>query len=148
MLKKRARRSSIKTVRHRKIKIRASLPKMSASSKVAARIPHIGLKPKYKKSKIPAALREQVWMHNVGPKFKTKCFVSWCKNNINVFDFQCGHIHAESNGGITHLSNLIPLCCRCNLSMGTMHLDEWERLGAKTNKLNVFNRFMNWIRCF
>ena len=138
---------------HRKIKIRASTARKmpaaaAAASKLVGKIPHIGLKQKYKKSKIPAALREQVWMHNVGPKFKTKCFVSWCKNNITVFDFQCGHKHAESIGGPTHLSNLIPLCSRCNLSMGTMHLDNWEQLGSKINDVSVFSRFMRWIRCF
>ncbi len=116
------------------------------------KIAHIGPKviaQKYKKTKIPAALREQVWMHNVGSKFKTKCFVSWCKNNITVFDFQCGHIQAESSGGATHLSNLIPLCSRCNLSMGTMHLDDWERLGSQiAPSPNIFTRFMRWIKCF
>ncbi len=116
------------------------------------KVAHIGPKviaQKYKKTKIPAALREQVWMHNVGSKFKTKCFVSWCKNNITVFDFQCGHKHAESSGGATHLNNLIPLCSRCNLSMGTMHLNDWERLGSQAApSSNFLTRFMRWIKCF
>jgi hypothetical protein len=125
---------------------------MSSGPRLASKIPHLGQKNtilKYKKTKIPAALREQVWMHNVGSKFKTKCFVSWCKNNITVFDFQCGHIQAESNGGATHLSNLIPLCSRCNLSMGTMHLNDWEQLGSKMMpSTNFLTRFMRWIKCF
>lgn len=122
----------------------------SSSAKIASKIPHLIHKNKYKKTKIPAALREQVWMHNVGSKFKTKCFVSWCKNDITVFDFQCGHKHAESNGGTTTLNNLIPLCSRCNLSMGTMHLDDWEKLGSSINPKspNMFARFFTWMKCF
>lgn len=86
---------------------------------------------KYRKCRIPAALREQVWLHTNGPYFSSKCSVKWCKNSITVFDFQCGHKHAEAIGGSTTLDNLTPLCSRCNQSMGTMHFDEWQKLGSK-----------------
>jgi 5-methylcytosine-specific restriction endonuclease McrA len=85
---------------------------------------------KYRKCRIPAALREQVWLHQNGPCFSSKCAVKWCKNRITVFDFQCGHKHAEAEGGNTTLDNLIPLCSRCNQSMGVMHFDEWQKLGG------------------
>ncbi len=85
---------------------------------------------KYRKSRIPAALREQVWLHANGPNFSSKCSVKWCKNRITVFDFQCGHKHAEAIGGHTTLDNLTPLCSRCNQSMGTMHFDDWQKLGG------------------
>ena len=81
----------------------------------------------YVKSKIPKALREQVWMIKAGKVFETKCPVSWCTNTINVFNFQCGHNVPESKGGATHIGNLIPLCSRCNVSMGNMYtIDEWN----------------------
>lgn len=106
----------------------------------------VATRQKYKKVKIPAALREQVWIKSNGPRFQSKCTVNWCKNRINVFDFQCGHRHAESAGGSTTLDNLVPLCARCNLSMGTMHLDEWELLGGRAHRTSWWTRFVNWIK--
>ena len=81
----------------------------------------------YTKGKIPKALREQVWLTSIGSKFETKCKVTWCSNKINVFDFQCGHNVPESKGGATNLGNLIPICSRCNISMGSEYtIDEWN----------------------
>lgn len=80
-----------------------------------------------KKSKIPKALREQIWLHHMGEKFQGKCNVVWCKNVINAFDFQCGHNVPESKGGETTFDNLIPICSRCNLSMANQYtIDEWN----------------------
>ncbi len=87
-----------------------------------------------RKTKIKAALREQVWLRNAGPVFTTKCQTRWCNNDINVFNFQCGHVLAESKGGATTVENLVPLCSRCNQSMGTTHLDAWNQLGAEPQK--------------
>ena len=89
------------------------------------------------KQKIPKALREQVWLVHVGPKFSTKCKVIWCTNEISVFDFQAGHNIPESKGGTTAIENLFPICARCNVSMGsTYSIDEWnvkfsDRMPAK-----------------
>ena len=80
------------------------------------------------KAKIPKALREQVWLVHIGPRFQTKCKVSWCTNTMNVFDFQCGHNIPESKGGKTDVHNLIPICSRCNQSMGNQYtINEWTR---------------------
>lgn len=92
---------------------------------------------KKRKHKIPAALREQVWIHKMGRVFQGKCPVTWCQNTITVFDFQSGHNIPESKGGATNLENLVPLCSRCNLSMGdTYTIDEWSKISgdAKTVK--------------
>lgn len=84
---------------------------------------------KYKKQKIPIAIREAVWIHRCGRVFEHKCITSWCPNTISVFDFQCGHNIPESKGGQTTLSNLYPICSRCNLSMGDRYtIDEWNAL--------------------
>lgn len=84
---------------------------------------------KVKKEKIPAALREQVWIQKSGRVFEKKCSIVWCENNITVFDFQCGHNIPESKGGKTTLENLIPICSRCNLSMSDNYtIDEWNQL--------------------
>jgi len=80
----------------------------------------------YKKKKIPKALREAVWIQHSGKVFERACFTPWCQNRINAFDFHTGHNIPESKGGATTLDNLIPLCIRCNLSMGSQYtFDEW-----------------------
>ena len=101
----------------------------------------------YKKKKVPKALREQLWIQKVGKKFETKCKTTWCKNKINVFDFQAGHDMPESKGGDTSISNLVPICGRCNLSMGNQFtFKEWCKKGNKESKWNQFvhNMFAQW----
>ena len=86
-------------------------------------------KPNGKKQKIPAAIREAVWIKSCGRVFEHKCFTSWCPNTITVFDFQCGHNIPESKGGTIAVTNLYPLCSRCNLSMGDRYtIDEWNAI--------------------
>jgi len=87
------------------------------------------------KVKIPKALREQVWIKRFGKTFSNKCSTPWCRNIMTVFDFQCGHDIAESKGGLTILENLIPLCSRCNLSMGNAYtFKEWKQLSKPQSK--------------
>jgi len=91
---------------------------------------------KYKKQKIPKALREQVWIHHFGEKFKHKCYVDWCNNNINVFDYHVGHNVPESKGGKLNIRNLKPICARCNLSMGDRYtITEWNSVNNLTDEI-------------
>ncbi len=103
-----------------------------------------------RKAKIHAALREQVWLRYAGPNFQAKCATRWCQNSINCFNFQCGHIQAESLGGPTTLENLTPLCSRCNQSMGTLHMDAWNAKSQQppTNPKHTsfWQRFKNLFR--
>lgn len=79
------------------------------------------------KQKIPKALREQVWIVHAGRVFEHKCLTTWCNNTMTVFDFQCGHNIPESKKGKTDISNLVPICSRCNLSMGSQYtFTEWS----------------------
>ncbi len=83
----------------------------------------------YKKQKIPSALRQQVWIHHMGEVFSGKCKVDWCKNQINVFNYQAGHNVPEKHGGKTALENLIPICAQCNTSMGSnFTIDSFSKL--------------------
>jgi 5-methylcytosine-specific restriction endonuclease McrA len=83
----------------------------------------------YKKKPIPSALREAVWIINCGRAFDHKCMVSWCPNIMSAFDFQAGHNIPESHGGPTNIDNLIPICARCNNSMGDRYtIDEWNAI--------------------
>lgn len=94
----------------------------------------------YKKKKIPQALRQQVWLSSCGEVYKAKCRTSWCKNNITIFDFQCGHNIPEVRGGKTTVDNLVPICGRCNQSMGHhFTFDEWCETyrGTKSQQRNV-----------
>jgi 5-methylcytosine-specific restriction endonuclease McrA len=91
------------------------------------------------KAKIPKALREQLWITTFGGVFQSKCCTLWCTNMITAFDFQCGHNIPESKGGATTLQNLVPICARCNLSMGSQHtFDEWsKKYSASPPAVNV-----------
>lgn len=89
-----------------------------------------------RKAKIPKAIREQVWRNHAGELFEGKCFVTWCTNRITVFDFEVGHNIPESKGGSLDLTNLRPLCGRCNCSMGNMYtIDEWNKIGHASQKI-------------
>jgi hypothetical protein len=84
---------------------------------------------KYKKKAIPSALREAVWIKKCGRVFDHKCNVTWCPNIMTAYDFQAGHNIPESKGGPTNIDNLIPICGRCNNSMGDRYtIDEWNAI--------------------
>lgn len=88
-----------------------------------------------KKTKIPRALREQVWLISVGKLYEKKCIIDWCNNMMNVFDFHVGHNIPESKGGSTTIENLKPICSRCNSSMSNNYsIEEWSKMGKETNK--------------
>jgi len=97
------------------------------------------------KDTIPKALREQVWLTHVGKKYESKCVIRWCKNTITVFDFQSGHNVPESKGGATDLSNLRPICSRCNSSMNDNYtIDEWIQLSKPLSK---WTRILHRYNC-
>jgi 5-methylcytosine-specific restriction endonuclease McrA len=85
--------------------------------------------PKKRKAMIPTAFREQIWLRDCGKAYESKCRVTWCQNRMTVWDFQAGHNVPESRGGKTVPDNLIPICSRCNVSMGNRYtIDEWNAL--------------------
>lgn len=80
------------------------------------------------KETIPKAVREQVWKKRMGTTFSGICTVTWCTNQMTVFDFHVGHNTPESKGGSLSITNLEPICSRCNLSMGDRYtIAEWNR---------------------
>lgn len=85
---------------------------------------------KVKKEKIPQAVREQVWIkYSEKNTFERKCYVKWCNNIINPFNFHVGHNIPEINGGTLDIDNLRSICARCNLSMGSNYtIDEWSKI--------------------
>lgn len=92
----------------------------------------------YQKKKIPKKLKEEVWITNFGKKYTSKCYIIWCSNNINVFNFHVGHDVPESRGGTVDINNLKPICDRCNLSMGNSNtIKEWNK--KYVNKKSFYN---------
>ena len=109
-------------------KIKKQLPTLTLAT--LSEIPKSGPK---KKTPIPAAFREQIWLRQFGKVYEAKCPTPWCQNTITVYDFQSGHNIPESKGGPTTPENLIPLCSRCNLSMGDRYtFDEWASINTRS----------------
>jgi 5-methylcytosine-specific restriction endonuclease McrA len=91
------------------------------------------VKTKYRKQKIPIALRQACWVRQFGETYQHKCFVDWCHRKITCFDFEVGHNLPESKGGTLDLDNLRPICRQCNIGMGNMYtIDEWRLLKIKS----------------
>jgi hypothetical protein len=70
----------------------------------------------YKKEKISAALRQQVWKDAFGEPSLTVERCPTCYRKFSIFGFHVAHIKGEVNGGTTTRDNLIPSCAHCNLS--------------------------------
>jgi hypothetical protein len=96
------------------------------SSFIANAFGHYG-KPTIKKRKsLSSPMRQQVWEKTYGNQFQTICVI--CKRNqINAFQFHCGHIISVQQGGTDTLDNLVAICAQCNLSMGTEHLYDFQK---------------------
>ncbi len=105
--------------------VRQILPKPQSKQKPTQKSKQMSTV-KARKDKIPLALRQQVWIQRMGKVFEGKCPVIWCSNTINVFDFESGHNIPESKGGETTVTNLVPICSRCNKGMGNRYtIEEW-----------------------
>lgn len=104
---------------------------------------------KTKKKAIPKAIREQCWIQTFGKIFEHKCYISWCENNINVFDFHVGHDQPESKGGTLDINNLKPICARCNQSMSDNYtIKEWDKLTNTVKKKNLKDYMPNCFRTY
>jgi hypothetical protein len=80
----------------------------------------------YKKKPIPKTLKCKVWDTYIGKeKGIGNCFV--CNCEIDSKHFECGHIIAESRGGMTLLTNLRPVCELCNKSIGNKNMLDFKK---------------------
>ena len=101
-----------------------------------------------RKAAIPKAIREQCWLIIIGKKYETKCYVKWCNNTMNVFDFHVGHDIPESKGGTLDLENLKPICARCNQSMSDNYtIQEWIKLTPDKDKKSKCFGILEFFKC-
>jgi len=78
-----------------------------------------------RKKAIPKVIREKVWRTYMGDHSgKGKCF---CCNHTELtsFQFECGHVISEYNGGDVNIENLRPICSLCNKSMGKINMIDY-----------------------
>jgi len=88
-------------------------------------------KPQHKQH-VPSSLKQTVWLLCNGKRFEAKCFVKWCQNTVNVFNFEAGHDIPESKGGATNVDNIKPICGACNKSIGNKcTISEYSEMHGK-----------------
>jgi hypothetical protein len=80
-----------------------------------------------KRKKIPKHIKTYVWNEYIGPDFTFGRCLCCKKEKIEYRNFHCGHVIAESKGGDLTIKNLRPICAACNLSMGTMSMNEFTK---------------------
>ena len=99
---------------------------------------HTSFAGKSKKStSLPIAVRSSVWSEYIGRENgKGKCYC--CDKDIFQDDFECGHVISRHKGGDDKISNLRPICNKCNKSMGTQHMEEFmSKYGYNTLKKHL-----------
>jgi hypothetical protein len=80
---------------------------------------------KYRKEKIPATVRNIVWVTHFKESKKGQCWL--CKvEDISSANFECGHVISEKFGGKATIDNLKPICSFCNKSVGTMNMHDFK----------------------
>ncbi|MFQ5620687.1 MAG: HNH endonuclease [Candidatus Nanoarchaeia archaeon] len=79
-----------------------------------------------KRRTIPKKVKQDLWFRCFGPK-KAEGNCKVCDDKIHFYDFEVGHIKARARGGTDNLNNLMPICSRCNKSMGTQHMKKYKR---------------------
>ena len=117
-------------------KMNADREKMSTSERMDDKIASLPKEPVLKKQTskrhpLPKAIRNKIWINAYGELPLHKCSTPWCHNKINCFNYHVGHMKAVANEGTNELTNLIPLCASCNLSMGTMDATQWFVMNKK-----------------
>jgi len=100
--------------------------------------------PSKTKKSIPKALRMKLWGKEIGDTLSGTCYV--CERELQIDNFQAGHIVSEANGGKITIDNLKVICKPCNTSCGTMNLVDFKAKFTSTKpkkmkKLTAYNVF-------
>ena len=116
-----------KVIKPKKVKIEEKL-KIEPEIKTEEKLPIKEVKktPSKKKS-IPKHVKTLCWNKYIGENVNSYPCTCCNVTTIKITDFHCGHVKSESDGGETRIDNLRPICSNCNLSMGTMHMEEYQK---------------------
>lgn len=79
--------------------------------------------PMGKRKPIPKKIRDDLWKKEFYPYMDGVCHC--CGNDIDIYNWEAGHIIAAAKGGPDSIDNLRPVCKGCNRSMGTRNMDEY-----------------------
>lgn len=85
-----------------------------------------------KRKTIPKGVKEDLWIRHFGKRYKGNCFV--CGDKIETKKFEAGHVVPVSKGGTDKLSNLKPICSKCNKGMSNMNLYKYKKKYYQKNK--------------
>ena len=80
-----------------------------------------------KRKKIPKQIKTLVWNEYIGHDIMSNKCMCCKKEKIDIRNFHCGHVIAESKGGDLTIKNLRPVCAPCNQSMGTKSMNEFTK---------------------
>jgi len=100
-------------------------------------------KPKSSRKKaIPKVVRQNVWNTYIG-EYSGKGYCFCCNyTELTSFQFECGHVISEFNGGDVNVDNLRPICSLCNKSMGKKNMVEY----MKKNKIPFPKNWNGFIK--
>lgn len=79
------------------------------------------------KDKIPKTIKDAVWNEYNGREATEKLCYAGCGRFVHIQDYVCGHVNSEYHGGKVEVSNLRPICSKCNSSMGTQNMLEFAK---------------------
>ncbi len=77
-----------------------------------------------KRKKFPKTLRHSLWRSIFTDNMNGFCNV--CFAPVNIENFHAGHIISVKYGGTDNINNLKVICSLCNLSMGSMNLNDFK----------------------
>lgn len=72
---------------------------------------------------LPKSVRMTLWKKHFAQSTNGTCVI--CREDINISNFECGHVVSRHNGGSDALSNLLPVCGPCNKSIGKTNMVEF-----------------------
>jgi hypothetical protein len=95
-----------------------------AKAKKATEVPPVA-KPRIEKQKIPKVIKDEIWDYYIGNDVAQILCPCCQKTPITMREFVAGHVLSEKNGGTVTRENIVPICNKCNSSMGARHMIEF-----------------------
>lgn len=93
-----------------------------------------------KKQTIPKKVKDDSWDRNIGSSVGEVLCIVCDMTKINSKTFEGGHIISEHNGGQVNIDNILPICHQCNLSMGSVNMNEYVEKYHPKNMGNFVKR--------